>query len=168
MMLMEGGWGNNIDKIWNIWDSQDNEASAVTPYLSKDYCVNTINKRDCAYLPLTNCSMPKLLTQKHGMDELGRLFSGDSVRFVSASENSEIYEESRHGAWSGTSVYPKKLISDFQAKIDSSFVVRRSDKFMETRGHHIQRSNGVNQPGVFNMLATQVRSDQASTLRNNV
>ena len=62
-------------------------ASATgVPYANADLCPDIINKRLCAFLPLTNCTMPGYLTEVSGPEVLtGKYWPVDIVVYTNAS-----------------------------------------------------------------------------------
>jgi hypothetical protein len=143
MTLMGGDWGSNMDKIHNIWDSYTNDAHGKTPYLSGDACPNVINKHECAYLSLTNCTMPTVLTSAKGLEALTAALPSDSQRFNSASASGVPVGVS-NTAWKGPQRV-QALISSFELD-HGRYRVQPSSKFIDARGRLIHGQNGISQP----------------------
>jgi hypothetical protein len=150
MMLLEGEWEGNVDKIFNIWDSVANDPQEVTPYLSKDMCPDVINKHECAYLSLTNCTMPSVLTSAQGQASLSKALNGDNVRFNSASAEGVRFDSSKH-SWSGPPRV-QELVRKFRDQFAGDYHLQQSDKFIEARGHHISRPSGITRPDANHVL----------------
>lgn len=70
--------------IFNIWDSLSNDPSEGVAYSSAHTCPGLVNKRLCAFLPLTNCTMPQVIT---GANPGQRLIwpDGDFAYYTNAS-----------------------------------------------------------------------------------
>lgn len=76
-------WGDNRNIIFNIWDSQTNKVNEGVAYATSSLCPTIINKRLCAFLPITNCSMPTAITSSTP----AKVFVDSLVAFTSASED---------------------------------------------------------------------------------
>lgn len=89
-MLYGSYTGNNIYKVFNVWDSAYNEANASTYYVNARECPDVVNKRLCAFIPMTNCTMPTAVTQRKYKPQQGntnrvRMWESDFMYYTSAS-----------------------------------------------------------------------------------
>jgi hypothetical protein len=80
--------GDNPSIIFNIWDSMTNLPQDRVNYVSDNICNTTVNKRLCAFLPLTNCSMPSHLTSHTGREARMKIWGGhEFLSYTNASIN---------------------------------------------------------------------------------
>lgn len=95
--MLNSGWGAQTGyygrqkgfhpwTIFNVWDSYTNLPSDGVPYADKSMCPNIVNKRLCAFLPITNCSMPDYLTTVKG-DDVVKLWPVDIVLYTNSSKS---------------------------------------------------------------------------------
>ena len=66
---------SNLYEIFDIWDTNSNEFNEPINYVTNTLCPNIMNKRNCAFLYLTNCSMPNILTNLRGNNVNEIIFS---------------------------------------------------------------------------------------------
>jgi hypothetical protein len=88
------GWGSQVNlwegqiaepyRIFNIWDSVENRPDEAAIYASKNFCPDIVNKRLCAFLPLTNCTMPTFLTEMKGPETSAKCWTSTFVHYSNA------------------------------------------------------------------------------------
>lgn len=149
-------WGANPFVIFNIWDSNTNKPDEGVAYATKTLCPTTINKRLCAFLPLTNCTMPDFLTTFSGShDEVKKRLWSDGAYMVysSATTNGSQVIGNDRSATKPKSAYHKHLHSLLSDKINPTF---RTSYFIDGNGDEIDYSNqhGAGNPPAETLLAS--------------
>lgn len=98
--LVDSGWGAQLGMygsfarrhpwvVFNIWDSVDNSPSSGVMYSAGSTCPNLVNKRLCAFLPITNCSMPALVTDAVGVAGIQRAWPQNIIMYTSATVSAQ-------------------------------------------------------------------------------
>lgn len=80
-------------RIFDIYDSNTNLAKEDVAYSSGSTCPTTVNKRRCAFLPLTNCSLPTFLTKADSdyfQSNRNIFWNGDFAFYTNATETGEL------------------------------------------------------------------------------
>jgi hypothetical protein len=98
--MLDKGWGSQLTlwevmyrpfAVFNVWDSVGNEKSETVKYASALQCPDLVNKRECAFLPLTNCSMPACFSTARGQQLAEQCWDhSDYVAYSNASANAKI------------------------------------------------------------------------------
>lgn len=84
------------DSVIDLYDSMYNEPDEWYPYASPEECPNLINKRLCAYLPITNCTLPNELKFQFNGSSFQQHFGGDwYLLFTNASAEGMKYSNSQ-------------------------------------------------------------------------
>lgn len=103
--MVNSGWGSHLNaysgimadgkyQITEIYDSNTNLPNEGVAYASASTCPHLINKRHCAFLPLTNCTLPDLITKsKGGVDYKEKVFPSDFMYFSEASPNGVVVRD---------------------------------------------------------------------------
>lgn len=65
-------------QIFDIYDSNTNQPNEGVNYVSMADCPGLVNRRLCAFLPLTNCSYPKELTDIKDVNQFKESFKENS------------------------------------------------------------------------------------------
>lgn len=125
-----GMWGDNPFMIFNIWDSNTNLPDEGVAYVTSTFCPTTINKRLCAFIPLTNCSMPSVLTSLTGASAKN-LWPGDLMAYYPATTNGSAVPGNSHDAGHPESVYHKHLQALYGDKLQKNF---KTNLFIDGNG----------------------------------
>jgi hypothetical protein len=94
--MVDAGWGSqalmygivtsdDLYKVFSIWDSAFNRRNGSTYYVNANECPTVVNKRLCVFLPLTNCSLPRAITERVYAGEKVRLWREDLQYYTNAS-----------------------------------------------------------------------------------
>lgn len=86
MLVYSGLFNRHFDTVADIYDSNTNNYTEGINYLSTDECPGLANRRQCVYLPMTNCTLPKILTDSN-TSQFKMLFQENTV-FVFSQANS--------------------------------------------------------------------------------
>lgn len=93
-IIYSDNFGSNDLSIFDIYDSIDNTPEDRYPYTSPNECPNIVNKRQCAYLPVTNCSLPHELVNDYTGEAFTQYFGFDwFILFTNASVIGHRYPE---------------------------------------------------------------------------
>jgi hypothetical protein len=142
--MLDKGWGSQLTlwdvyyhpfTIFNVWDSVQNDKSETVMYASKGQCPDLINKRECAFLPLTNCSMPSCFTTVTGDKVSKECWNGkDFLPYTGAFLGAAVAEQEANAE--PHNAYQKKISAsvDFASQKQNTY---SSPLFIDAQGHKL-------------------------------
>jgi hypothetical protein len=130
--MVDAGWGsqallygmyagNDIYKVFNIWDSSFNRPNESTYYVNHGDCPDLVNKRLCMFLPMTNCSVPNAVKNRIAHGERVRMWEGDLQYYSNASSGGVLLP-----AGKGEGFVGKAPFLPYHAQLLETFVVSRN------------------------------------------
>lgn len=93
-LIYSSNLGGSPYKIFDIYDSNTNKPGDGINYVSSNECPHQINRRNCIFIPMTNCSLPDEFTSVDG-EEFQKKFPVNGInKFTSAGTKGRSIPES--------------------------------------------------------------------------
>jgi hypothetical protein len=110
--------------VKQIYSSLSNNVNDSSAFMSGSDCPKTVNKFECAFIPMTNCTIPTSVTSCKGKDCVAKIKSteGFDIFYDSASASgekifhgTEIYKKTKHDRKKFNNLRQKSLSSNITA-----------------------------------------------------
>lgn len=152
--MVNSGWGSHLSyysteilnhpwNIFTIWDSNSNLATESVAYASASLCPLTVNKRECAFLPTSNCSLPAEFANTKGefsTDRSDKIWGNQLMVFYSSASESAKALTREAAEQSGHSPRGSYQLALSQTDISHASYALRSTQFMDTDGFVCERT----------------------------